>query len=91
MSCWAQCQCCAGPSWLVSLLGLFQSALGLTDAGHDRGEKEDSGRLTHLFEGLVVDEARSILWNLELALLDVLAELPRWVLARGEAFIGGIS
>ncbi len=46
-------------------------------------EKEDPGGLTHLFEGLVVDEARSILWNLELALLDVLAELPKRVLATG--------
>jgi hypothetical protein len=32
--------------------------------------------MAHLFEGLVVDEARSILGHLELALLDVLAELP---------------
>jgi hypothetical protein len=39
--------------------------------------------MTHLFEGLVVDEARSILGHLELALLDVLAELPELKLSKG--------
>lgn len=39
--------------------------------------------MTHLFEGFVVDEARSILWDLKLALLDMLAELPGAGVSRG--------
>lgn len=33
--------------------------------------------LVYLFERLVVDEAGGILWDLQLPLLNVLAELPR--------------
>jgi hypothetical protein len=40
------------------------------------GAKGGEGDSAHLLESLVVDKARSILGHLELALLDVLAELP---------------
>jgi hypothetical protein len=41
--------------------------------------------VAHLFERLVIDEASSILGNFELALLDVLAELP-WLRVSREVF-----
>lgn len=31
---------------------------------------------THLFQSFIVDETRSILWDLKLPLLDLLAKLP---------------
>jgi len=32
----------------------------------------------YLFQGLVIDKTRRILWDLKLAFLDLLAKLPIW-------------
>lgn len=64
----------------------FKSARGQTDA-NIIGPVNEFG--THLLERFIVDEACSILGHLELALLDLLAELPAGHLARGEGKLTG--
>lgn len=62
------------------MMGVALSFLMSCSTKISRGPKHRfclTGRYeSHLLQGLVVDEAGSIFWNIKLALLDVFAELP---------------
>lgn len=63
-------------SFWAWITGVALNFLMSWEAGQATGKWRGKTRRANLLEGLVVDEACGILWEIELSLLDVLAELP---------------